>query len=56
MVLFCFFPSNAAEFIGGISLLHGDVDTLRFSLYLLVFKYKHLRVKEPAPHCESENH
>lgn len=38
VVLFCFFPSNAAEFIGGISLLHGDVDTLiRFSLYPFVF-------------------
>lgn len=39
-VLFWFFsPSNAVEFISGISLLHGDVDTLiRFSPYLLVLK------------------
>lgn len=38
MVLFFFYPSNAVEFIGGISLLRGDVDTLfRFSSYLFVF-------------------
>lgn len=34
-----FFPSNDVVFIGGISLLHGDIDTLiRFSPYVFVLK------------------